>query len=126
MITDPISDMLIRIKNALAIQKLEVFVPLSKAKLSLAKILKKQGLFEKVIRKTDQKIFKIKLKNNKIQDLKRVSKPGCRVYIKSQDIRLKNTGFSVISTSQGLMLDAQARNKNLGGEILCHVSAKNQ
>ena len=92
----------------------------------LAKILKKQGLFEKVIRKTDQKIFKIKLKNNKIQDLKRVSKPGCRVYIKSQDIRLKNTGFSVISTSQGLMLDAQARNKNLGGEILCHVSAKNQ
>jgi len=124
MVTDSIADMLIRIKNALAVEKTTANIPLSKLKLSLAKLLKKQGLFEKVIKK--ERIIKVRLKQNIIDDLKRVSRPGCRIYIQAKNIKTRDYGFSVISTSKGLMIDKQAKKNNLGGEVLCHVSVNNQ
>lgn len=126
MVTDQIADMLIRIKNALAVKKPEVNVPLSKLKLSLAKLLKKQGLFKKVSKKKQERVIRIILKQDIIEDLKRASKPGCRIYVKAEDIRLNRISFSVISTSKGLMIDKKAKKLNLGGEILCLVSVKNQ
>lgn len=119
MITDPIADMLIRIKNALASKKTEVEMPLSKFKLGLAKLLKKKGYFEKV-RKKD-KILKIVLKSKTFDNLKRVSKPGCRIYIQKDQIKLNKHKFAIISTSKGLMTDKDAKKQGLGGEIICEV-----
>ena len=129
MVTDPIADMLTRIRNAQAVTHKTVVIPFSKLKLNLAEILVKENLIKKVTpqgRKT-KKVIEIELKYQKgrpvINALKRISKPGRRLYIKKNEIRLIRQGFglSVISTSKGLMTNIEARRKGLGGEVLCEI-----
>lgn len=134
--TDPISDMLTRIRNASLVKKTEVVLPMSKIKHEIAKILEKDGWIEKVEviksagAKNGSKVFdelKIKLKyNNKksaIKSLKRISKPGLRVYVDKDKLPrvLNNLGIAIISTSQGLMTNKDARKKKIGGEVLCEI-----
>ncbi len=130
--TDPISDILTRIRNAQAVGHSTVEVSFSKIKFSLTKILAKEGFLNNVDKsgKGNKRLIIIELlyeddKNNipKIIHLKRISKPGKREYIKSKDIRpvLGGRGINVISTSEGLMTGAEAKKKGLGGEILCEV-----
>lgn len=129
---DPISDMLTRIRNALAVGHSTVDIPFSKIKFSLAEILANEGFVEKVERKGRgvKKRIEIKLmyedkKNTipKISHLKRISKPGKREYVQAKDIRpvLGGRGMSVISTSRGLMTGKEAKKKGLGGEVLCEM-----
>lgn len=119
MFTDPISDMLIRIKNALALKKPEVEMPLSRFKLALAKLLKKKGYFEKIKKK--DRILQIILKSDTTYNLKRISKPGCRIYIQKNQIKLNKHKFAVISTSKGLLIDRDAKKQGLGGEVVCEI-----
>lgn len=118
---DPIADMLTRIRNAQAVRKETVSIPLSKMKLVLAKILKKEGYLEKV-KKKEREII-VKLKQDGIEGLKRVSKPGQRIYVEKDKVPKVRQGFgmAVISTSQGLMTDKEARKKKLGGEVICEI-----
>ncbi len=132
--TDPIADMLNRIRNAKAVQKETVIVPLSNIKFEIAKILEREGYLGKIEKKKkgSQKILEISLKYNKdklgniksaISELKRVSKLGQRIYIKSQDIKpvLQGYGASIISTPKGLMTGKEARKNKLGGEVLFKI-----
>jgi len=132
--TDPIADMLTRIRNALAVRKPEVVLPFSKMKLGIAEILHKEGLikkFEIIDKATSGESFdQIKLvlkylgpKEPAITSLKKISKPGRRVYITKDNIPnvLNNLGIAIISTSQGLMTNKQARKKGLGGELVCEI-----
>lgn len=133
---DPIADMLTRIRNASAVKKFEVILPMSKIKLEVAKILEKEGWIQKVeavkgggedvSSRFDQ--LKIVLKYKKsgrpaITSLKRVSKPGLRVYAKKDELPkvLNNLGIAIISTPQGIMTNKEARKKGVGGEILCEI-----
>ena len=123
--TDPIADMLTRMRNALATKKAKVVIPMSKIKLDIAKILERDGWIEKMIKEDDQII--VKLKYNKedpvITLLKRISKPGCRIYDKSKEmpIVLDHLGIAIISTPQGLMTNKEAKRKKVGGEVLCEI-----
>jgi len=126
--SDPISDMLTRIRNAGAAQLPVVKCPHSRIKESAAKILKSEGYVADVSVSGDKiKEISIKLKFNGkksvIEGLKRVSKPGLRRYVGSTEIpRVRGgLGVAVLSTSEGLMTDAQARKKNVGGELLFYV-----
>lgn len=137
--TDPISDMLTRIRNAIMVKKKKVNIPFSKFKFSIAKFLEKKGLIEKAEisfsssshkrkKKSSFKEIKILLKYNNnlsvIHDLKRISKPGRRLYIKYKDIPFlhKNRkGLIVLSTSQGIMSTFEAKRKKIGGEILFEI-----
>lgn len=130
--TDPISDMLTRIRNAQAVGHTTVDIPFSKLKFSLAKIIEKYGFVSHVIRrgrkigKKIEIVLKYKDEKNKIsqiQGLKRISKPGKRVYIKTEEIRpiLGGRGISIISTSKGLMIGKEAKKKKLGGEVVCEI-----
>ena len=132
--TDPIADMLTRIRNALAIKKPEIVLPYSKVKFNIAKVLEKEKLIEKVETidatksKTGFKQLKIKLKydeNNQsvIGTLKRISSPGQRIDVKKDKIPkvLNGLGMNVLSTSKGLMTGQEAREKNLGGELICEI-----
>ena len=130
IVTDTIADMLTRIRNANAMRYEEVIIPSSKLKLEIANIFKNEGYippFELVDEDKVEKNIKITLKyNNKervITGLKRISKPGLRVYAKVEDVPrvLNGLGTAVISTSQGLMTDKEARRKNLGGEVLLYI-----
>ena len=130
IVTDTIADMLTRIRNANAMRYEEVIIPSSKLKLEIAHIFKNEGYisnFELVDEDKVEKNIKITLKyNNKervITGLKRISKPGLRVYAKVEDVPrvLNGLGTAVISTSQGLMTDKEARSKNLGGEVLLYI-----
>ena len=127
--TDPISDMLTRIRNAQAVSHQTVAVPFSKLKFNLAKILEKEGLVNKVTtqgRKV-RKVIEIELRYQKGQpittSLKRVSKPGRRLYIRKDQVRSIRQGYglSIISTSQGLMTNKQAKKRGLGGEVICEI-----
>ena len=126
--TDPISDMLARIRNAgLALQP-AVEVPYSHIKESVAHILKKEGYVTEVaVEGSTKKKIKIKLKyvgkKSVIEGIRRISSPGLRRYVGSTEIPrvLNGMGVAVISTSEGLMTGVQARKKNLGGEIVCYV-----
>ncbi|MBZ2171482.1 MULTISPECIES: 30S ribosomal protein S8 [Nitratidesulfovibrio] len=125
MLTDPIADMLTRIRNAhLALHK-EVSVPRSKIKESIAAILKQEGYIEDVA--TEEAEIKISLKYFKgkpvISGLKRVSKPGRRVYVGSTDIpKVQNgLGICILSTSSGVLAGTQARDRKVGGELLCEI-----
>lgn len=128
MITDPISDMLTRIRNASAVKKAEVVLPFSNVKLAIAKILKEEGLIENC-NKEDGGISGLKLKlkyiNNQpaIVSIRRISKPGCRRYVSVADLPkvIGGKGIAVISTSQGIMTNKEARKRKLGGEIICEV-----
>ncbi len=128
MMTDPIADMLTRIRNASMIKKGEVCVPFSKIKLAIANILLENGFLTKVEEKKDIKpslILTLKYNNKQpaIQHIKRVSKPGHRVYVKSNDLKqvLNGFGISIISTPKGLMNNSTARKQKMGGEIICEV-----
>jgi small subunit ribosomal protein S8 len=126
--TDTISDMLTRIRNASRVQLPAVEVPHSKTKESIAHILKKEGYVSEVAveGKTIKKItlrLKYEGKRSVIEGLRRVSTPGLRRYVGATDIpRVRGgLGISVVSTSQGVMTGTQARKNNLGGELLCYV-----
>jgi small subunit ribosomal protein S8 len=127
--TDPITDMLNQIKNAEAVGKTEVLVPLSKIKNEIAEILSKEGFLGEVKKTTKGKIkiLKITLKYDNevpaIAGFKRVSKPGQRIYEGFSEIKKVHGGYgiSIISTSKGLMTNKDARYKKIGGEVICQV-----
>ena len=128
--TDPIADMLTRIRNANMVTLPEVSMPSSKLKVALAKLLKEEGYIVDY-KETVEGVFKtltITLKydeNNKpvITNLRRVSRPGLRTYHKAKNLQqvFGGMGIAVISTSKGLLTDRKARKENLGGEVLCQV-----
>jgi small subunit ribosomal protein S8 len=130
--TDPIADMLTRIRNANVAMHEEVRMPSSKQRVALAKILKQEGYIEgfEVGEATDRPgdLLTITMKYSPerartIQGLRRVSKPGLRVYSKADRVPrvLGGLGVAVLSTSQGLMTDREARRRRMGGEVLCYV-----
>ena len=130
VVTDTIADMLTRIRNANAMRYQEVSIPASNLKISLAKILKEEGFIEdyKLVSDDVQGTILVTLKygQNKervITGLKRISKPGLRVYAKAGEVPkvLNGLGIAVISTSHGVMTDKEARKENLGGEVLCYI-----
>ena len=130
MMTDPIADMLTRIRNAVRVERPHVTMPLSKVKRGLAEVLKREGYiwgWEEV--KSDPVAeLRIELKygpngERVIRHLKRVSKPGRRVYSGASQLRpvLNGLGISIISTSRGVISDREARQRKLGGEVLCEL-----
>jgi len=127
--TDPITDMLNRIKNAQAVSHSTVELPFSNLKYDIAKVLEKNGFvksIEKKGKKTKKSIEIVLKYDNKvpaISGLKRISKPGQRIYLNSGKIKRVKQGYgiSVISTSKGLMTDKEARGNKIGGEIICEV-----
>ena len=132
MNTDPIADMLTRIRNANMVSLTDVEMPSSKLKVELAKLLKSEGYVEdySVVEKegSNFKTLKIALKYDEkskpvISNLKRVSRPGLRNYVKAKDIPqvLGGMGIAIISTNKGLLTDRKAKKENVGGEILCYV-----
>ena len=130
VVTDTIADMLTRIRNANSMGYEEVTVPASKLKVELARILKEEGFIKdyKVVSEGVMKNILLTLKygNKKekvITGLKRISKPGLRVYAKAEEIPtvLSGLGIAIISTSKGLMTDKDARKASLGGEVLAYI-----
>ena len=130
VVTDTIADMLTRIRNANAMRYTEVKVPASNLKLELARILKEEGFIAdyKVLEETAQGMILLTLKygpkkERVITGLKRISKPGLRVYAKKEEVPkvLNGLGIAVISTSKGIMTDKEARKQNLGGEVLAYI-----
>lgn len=130
VISDPIADMLTRIRNANQMRYTEVEVPASKIKVEIARILKEEGFISdyKMKKNTvqDDIVLNLKYSENKervITGLKRISKPGLRVYAKAEEIPsvLNGLGIAIISTSKGLMTDKEARKQNLGGEVLAYI-----
>ena len=130
MVIDPIADMLTRIRNANQMRYKEVEVPTSKIKVEIARILKKEGFITdyQVSGENVQSTIKLELKygQNKervITGLKRISKPGLRVYANALEVPkvLNGLGIAIISTSKGLMTDKEARNQNIGGEVLAYI-----
>lgn len=128
--TDPIADMLTRIRNANQVSHTSVSMPSSKLKVQLAKLLKEEGFIAdyRVNEEGQFKVLEITLKydaKNKpvITKLERVSKPGLRNYSKAKNLPkvLGGMGIAVVSTSKGLLTDRKARKENLGGEVLCYV-----
>ena len=126
--SDPISDMLTRIRNAGNAQLPSIELPHSRIKESVAKLLQQQGYITDVSVEGDtKKKLKMRLKFNGkksvIEGLKRVSKPGLRRYVGATEIpRVRGgLGIAIVSTSEGLLTDQQARKKNLGGELLCYI-----
>ncbi len=135
--TDPIADMLTRIRNASAVNSASVVMPMSKTKFAIAKILSKEGWIGNV------EIVKMKGEKNKtavfdelkiylkygdekksvIRNIKRISKPGLRIYSTKETLPkvLNNLGIAIISTSNGMMTNKEARKKGLGGEVICEV-----
>ena len=130
MVTDPIADMLTRIRNANQMRYKEVEVPASKIKNEIARILKQEGFISdyKVKKSNVQDILVLILKygdkkERVITGLKRISKPGLRVYAKAEEIPsvLSGLGIAIISTSKGMMTDKEARRESLGGEVLAYI-----
>lgn len=127
--TDPISDMLTVIRNAQAVLHPTVEIPFSNLKYELAKILQKQGFIEQIEKKgkKTKRFIEITLKyDNKrsvISGIRRISKPGQRIYLSALKIKKIKGGYgmSIISTSKGLMTDKEARKNKLGGEVLCAI-----
>ena len=127
---DPIADMLTRIRNANQMRYKEVEVPASKIKVEIARILKEEGFISDYkIKKNDvQSIIVLNLKYGEkkervITGLKRISKPGLRVYAKAQELPrvLNGLGIAIVSTSKGVMTDKDARNQSLGGEVMAYI-----
>lgn len=129
-VTDPIADLLTRIRNANQMRYNEVVVPSSNVKLKIVEILKNEGyITDYKVEKgevQDNIIITLKYGQNKervISGLKRISKPGLRVYAKAQEVPtvLNGLGISIVSTSKGIMTGKEARKENLGGEVLAYV-----
>ncbi|MDY4592895.1 MAG: 30S ribosomal protein S8 [Eubacteriales bacterium] len=130
MITDPIADMLTRIRNGLVVKHDSVEVPFSKMKKAIADILVDEGFVNgvEIIENGVQSVMKVNLKygpkNEKvITGIKRISKPGLRIYASSDNLPkvLGGMGIAIISTSKGVMTDKQARAQHIGGEVLAYV-----
>ena len=129
VVSDPIADMLTRIRNANQLRYVEVEMPTSKMKEEIARILKEEGYISdfKVVEAEKQNNLVLNLKYNKkervITGLKRISKPGLRVYAKWTDIPsvLNGLGIAIVSTSEGVMTGRDAKNKKLGGEVLAYI-----
>jgi small subunit ribosomal protein S8 len=128
--SDPIADMLTRVRNALKARHQKVDVPASKLKMEIARILKEEGfiLNYKMAEDGVQKTIRIYLKytpanSPAIATIERVSRPGCRVYVGSQDIPrvLGGLGVNILTTPRGVMTGRDARKENVGGELLCRV-----
>lgn len=128
-VTDPISDFLLRIRNASKAKKFKVEIPASKMKQGLAEILKKENYIHdySIIEDNKQNIIRIQLKYRDgvaaISGLKRISKPGLRVYKDSNELPkvYNGLGTAVISTSKGLLTDKEARSLAIGGEVICYI-----
>lgn len=127
--TDPIADMMIRIKNALLVRHSQVIVPHSKLKEAVAKVLLENNYLEAVevkpLKPQAELVLKLKYvgKLPAITDVKRVSKPGRRLYAPADKVpqALGGYGITIVSTSKGIVTDAEARKLNVGGEIMCQV-----
>ena len=128
--TDPIADLLTRIRNGLMANLQKVDIPSSNMKVNIATVLKNEGMIKnfKVIADQKQGVLRIYLKyvNDKdpvISEIKRISKPGSRVYVKTDDIpKIKNGyGVAILSTSKGIVTDKMAREAGIGGELICTV-----
>ena len=129
-ISDPIADMLTRIRNAIMARHDFVLVPASRMKLSIARILKEEGFISdyEVLRGKPQRVIKIHLRYSEknqplLSGLERASKPGLRVYVQRQEIPrvYGGTGIAIVSTSKGIMTGQQAWRRGLGGELLCYI-----
>lgn len=130
MFTDPISDMLTRIRNAVLIKNDKVDIPASKMKVEIAKILKEEGFIKsyKIIKDKKQGVLRVTLKYTPDNDaiitgIKRVSKPGRRVYVGKDEIpkAMGGVGVAILTTSRGLLTDKKCRQEGLGGEVVCFV-----
>jgi len=128
--TDPIADLLTRIRNAARVRKREVAIPSSKLKVELAKILKEEGYIRnfKVVDDNKQGVLNIALKytddnQSVISGLRRVSRPGCRLFCTQDSIPkvLDGLGIAIISTSKGMLTGKRCEDLGVGGEILCHI-----
>ncbi len=130
MMTDPIADMLTRVRNAVRVERAHVDMPASKVKRGVADVLKREGYIWdwNELDAEPVKQLRIELKygpngERVLRHLKRISRPGRRVYNKARDLEpvLNGLGISVISTNRGVISDREARQRNLGGEVLCEV-----
>lgn len=131
MMTDPISDMLTRLRNANRIHKKRVTMPASRLKVGIAQILKDEGFIAdyQVERAEPSSRLSISMKYGVdgefvLRTLERVSKPGCRVYAGADELKpvLRGMGIQILSTQKGILSDRSARQENVGGEILCKVT----
>lgn len=129
VVTDPVADMLTRIRNAVMARHDFVLIPLSQAKLSIARILKAEGFIAdyEMLKGKPQRMIKVTLKyadrQSLISGLKRVSKPGLRVYVKRKEIPrvFGGAGIAILSTPRGIMVGRDCWRENVGGELLCYV-----
>jgi small subunit ribosomal protein S8 len=131
MQTDPISDMLARIRNAITAHHLRTTMPANRLKFDIAAILKQEGYISDVREETNNKGHKnieIVLKYDRdrkpaLDGIKRISRPGCRVYVRKDAIPFvySGLGISILSTSSGVMTDGEARKRGVGGEVICEV-----
>ena len=127
--TDPIADMLTRIRNAVRVEHPTVDIPSSKVKRGVADVLKREGYIWDWEEVEEQPVSALRLVlkypdgESVIQKIQRVSKPGRRIYNRSRDLRpvLNGLGISIISTSSGVLSDREARSQNIGGEVLCQI-----
>lgn len=127
--TDPIADMLTRIRNAIMVRKNEIALPHSRVKQSVAELLKNNGFISKVsvedasVGKTLRIVINDELENARITEIQRMSKPGRRFYVKSKDIPAvkRGRGIVIVSTSKGMMTGDEAKQAKLGGELICKV-----
>jgi small subunit ribosomal protein S8 len=130
MMTDPIADMLTRIRNAVSVERRLVEMPVSKVKQGVAEVLKREGFIWDWSLEEDKPVDRLRIDlkygpsgEKVIRHIRRVSKPGCRVYSRAKDLRpvLDGLGISILSTSRGVMSDREARQQKVGGEVLCQV-----
>ncbi len=130
VMSDPIADMLTRIRNANVVKHEKVEIPASKTKKQIAEILKREGFIRdaEFVQDEHRGIIRIFLKYGQNQErvitgLKRISKPGLRVYAKSQEVPkvLGGLGIAILSTSKGVITDKEARQQNAGGEVICYI-----
>lgn len=129
MITDPISDMLTRVRNAATVRKADVTMPHSKVKFAIAKIMEREGYLHGVVvheegaKKTLTLTLKYKGNRPAFELLRRVSTPGRRVYKKTHELPVILSGFgiSIVSTPNGLMTNKEAHSRRLGGEVICEI-----
>lgn len=130
MMTDPIADLLTRIRNAVAIERPHVDIPASKIKIGIAEALQREGYIWdfQVIEAAPQNVLRINLKygpngERVIQKIDRISKPGCRVYNGVQGLEevMQGLGISILSTNKGILSNREARREGVGGEIICRL-----
>ena len=129
MVSDPIADMLTRIRNAITIRAEKVDIPASRMKLEVVKILKEEGFIRayKILKDEKQGILRVALKyidgSSVVSGLKRISKPGRRVYVGGKEIPrvMGGVGIAILTTSKGVASDNTCRRESIGGEVLCYI-----